>query len=170
MDPLVIIMRVLHVVLGVFWGGAVLFNAFFLQPALRDVGPEGGKLMGALVSRGMMTALPVAAFTTILSGLWLYWRISGGFDAAYVHSAAGMVYGLGGLAAIVGLVAGIAMIRPSMTKAVALMQAASQASGAERDATLAQAQALRQRAAVAGNVVTALIVLAILTMAVGRYL
>ena len=61
MDWSVILMRVLHVVLGVFWGGAVIFTAFFLQPAIRDAGPEGGKVMGAIVARGLMTAMPVAA-------------------------------------------------------------------------------------------------------------
>jgi len=163
-------MRVLHVLLGVFWGGAVLLNAFFLQPAMRDAGPEGGKVMGALLRRGFMTAMPTAAVTTLLSGLWLYWRISGHFDPAYVHSAGGMTYGIGGLAAILGFAIGMVAIRPNMQKAAALMQAASQASEADRNATLARAQVLRQRAATAGNVVNVLIIVAILSMGVARYL
>ncbi len=169
MEWSVIVMRVLHVVLGVFWGGAVIFTAFFLQPAVRDAGPEGGKVMGAIVARGLMTAMPVAAILTILSGLGLYARVSGGFAAEYVHSASGLVYGLGGLAAIVGLVTGMVLIRPNMAKAAALMQSASQASGPQREAQLAEAQQRRQRAASAGNIVTAFIIVAVLTMAIGRY-
>lgn len=169
-DPVVLLLRVLHVVLGVFWGGAVLLNAFFLQPALRDAGPEGGKVMAALLRRGFMTAMPVAAIITLVSGLWLYWRVSGGFQAEYVHSAGGMTLAIGGVCAIVGFAIGMVAIRPNMGKAAALMQAASQASESERNANIAQAQVLRQRAATAGNVVNVLIIIAILAMAVGRYL
>jgi uncharacterized membrane protein len=133
-DPFVLLMRVLHVLLGVFWGGTVLLNAFFLQPALRDAGPEGGKVMGALLRRGFMTAVPTAAVITLLSGLWLYWQVSGHFDPAYVHSAPGVTFGIGGLAAIVGFTIGMVAIRPNMAKAAALMQAASQASEADRSA------------------------------------
>lgn len=169
-DPVVLLMRVLHVLLGVFWGGTVLLNAFFLQPALRDSGPEGGKVMGALMRRGFMTALPIAAVITLLSGLWLYWKVSGGFEPAYVHSAQGMTLAIGGVCAIVGFAIGMAAIRPNMAKAAALMQAAAQKPEAERGAIAAQAQALRQRAATAGNVVNVLLIVAILAMGIGRYL
>lgn len=169
-DPVVLLMRVLHVLLGVFWGGTVLLNAFFLQPAMRDAGPEGGKVMGALMRRGFMTAMPVAAVITLLSGLWLYWQVSGGFQPAYVHSVQGLTYATGGLSAIVGFAIGLTTIRPNMGKAAALMQAASQASEADRGAMAAQAQTLRQRAATAGNVVNVLIIVAILAMGIARYL
>jgi uncharacterized membrane protein len=169
MDWSVIVMRLLHVVLGVFWAGTLLFTAFFLQPAVRDTGPDGGKVMGALVGRGLMTAMPVAAILTIVSGLGLYARISGGFSPEYMRSAAGMIYGIGGVTAIIGLATGMGLIRPSMTKAAALMQSASQATGADREAKLAEVQALRLRAAAAGNIVTALILVSIVTMAIARY-
>jgi hypothetical protein len=112
----------------------------------------------------------VAAIITLLSGLSLYWKISGGFQAEYVQSTGGMTYAIGGVSAIVGFAIGMVSVRPNMGKAAALMQAASQTSEADRAANVAQAQVLRQRAATAGNVVNVLIVIAILAMAVGRYL
>lgn len=165
----VILLRVLHVVLGVFWGGTILFNAFFLQPALRDAGPDGAKVMAGMVKRHMMTVVPIAAILTILSGLWLYWRLSNGFDHHYVHSAAGATYGLGGLAGIIALAVGLSMIRPNMTRAAAIMQHAP-AAGPEREAAMAEARRLRERAASANNVVTVLMVGTLLAMAVARYL
>ena len=61
--------RVIHIVVGVFWAGTVFFNAWLLAPALRDLGPDGGKVMGALAKRGMLMILPVAGILTILSGV-----------------------------------------------------------------------------------------------------
>ena len=112
----------------------------------------------------------MAATITLLSGLWLYWTVSGGFEASYVHSLQGITFATGGILAIVGFAIGMTAIRPNMAKAAALAQAASQANEAERGAIAAQAQVLRQRAATAGNVVNVFIVVAILAMAVGRYL
>lgn len=170
MDPLVILARILHVVLGIFWGGVVLFNVFFLMPAIRDAGPDGNKVMGALVGRGLMKAMPTAAILTILSGLWLYWRVSGGFQPEYMGSAVGMTYGTGGGAAILAYAIGMIFVRPNMTKAVQLSQAAAKAGQDEREQMLARAQSARQVAGVSNNAVTVLLIVAILAMAVGRYL
>ncbi len=170
MDPWVIIARLLHIVLGIFWGGVGLFNVFYLAPAIRDAGPEGGKVMGALLGRGFLKVMPIAAVFTILSGLWLYWRVSGGFEAEYMGSAPGMAYGLGGGAAILAFVFGMSFVRPNMAKAVQLSQAAAKAAVGEKEEMLAQAQTARKVAGIANNVVTLLLIVTILTMAVGRYL
>jgi hypothetical protein len=156
--------------LGVFWAGVMVFNALFLGPAIRDAGPDGAKVMAGLMRRRMLDVVPAAAVLTIVSGLWLYWRVSGGLAPAWIHSPVGMAYNLGGLAAIVGFAIGITVLRPSVLRAAALGQAAAQAAPAERDMQLAQVQALRQRAAAAGSWVAALLTVAVLTMAAGRYL
>ena len=170
MDILLLIARLLHIVLGAFWFGAVLFNTLFLGPALQDVGPDAAKVGAAMVRRKVMVFMPIAAFTTILTGFWLYWRVSGGFSSGYMGSPQGRTLGVGAVAALVALVIGFAIVRPGMEKAAALGQRAGQASGAERDALMAQAQALRTRGATANNWVAGLISVTIITMAVARYL
>jgi uncharacterized membrane protein len=122
MDMLMIILRLLHIVAGAVWVGFAVFVAFLLGPAIQDSGPEGGKVMGALMRRGMMTAMPLLAITTILSGLWLYWRVSAGFNAAYMGSPAGAMFGAGGALAILGFVLGMSISRPAMMKVGAMMQ------------------------------------------------
>lgn len=147
--------RVIHIVVGVFWAGTVFFNAWLLAPALRDLGPDGGKVMGALAKRGMLMILPVAGILTILSGIWLYWHASAGFDPAYMGSRPGMVYGLGMVATILAFLIGVAVVRTAIAKAAT--------------AEPAEGQKLRQRAASASVVVALLVGIAVLTMAVGRY-
>ncbi|HEV8597916.1 MAG TPA: hypothetical protein VGQ69_00995 [Gemmatimonadales bacterium] len=170
MDVSLLAARLIHVVLGVFWAGTLIFTAVFLLPAMRDAGPDGAKVGAALMRRRFMDVLPPIAGLTVLSGLYLYWRASVGFSSAYMRSAPGMAYGLGGAAAVLALVLGLAIVRPSMLQAGALSQAAALAAGPERDAQLATAQALRARAAAAGKIIAGLLILAAVTMAVGRYL
>ena len=77
---MLLLVRLIHIVIGVFWAGTIIFNAWLLAPTLRDLGPEGGKVMGGLAKRGMLTILPVSGILTILSGIWLYWHASVGFS------------------------------------------------------------------------------------------
>ncbi len=50
-------LRLVHVVFGAVWVGMMAFTVIFLTPAVRDVGPEGGKVMTALQRRGVMLFL-----------------------------------------------------------------------------------------------------------------
>src|ERR687891_2534230 len=95
-----ILLRLVHVVFGALWVGMVVFTTFFLAPAVQDTGPDGGKVMAALQRRGIMTAMPIFALGTLLSGIWLYWRLSGGFQAGYLTSPSGLPFGLGGAAGL----------------------------------------------------------------------
>jgi hypothetical protein len=170
MDILLILARLLHIGFGAFWVGAALLNFFFVGPAFQDAGAEGAKVGAAMMKRGMMLWLPVAAIITIVSGFWLYWRVSGGFTPEFMGSRQGQALGTGGLAALVALVLGIAIVRPAMMKAGALGQQAGQVTGAQRDALLAQSRALQVRSASLGRLVTGLLIVALAAMAVARYL
>ena len=139
-------------------------------PAFQEAGPEGAKVGAALMKRGMMVWLPLAAVITILSGIYLYWRVSGGFTPEFMGSPQGQGLGTGAVAALVALVLGLAIVRPSMMKSGALAQRAGQATGAERDALLAESRALQARSATWGTWVTYLLILALAAMAVARYL
>jgi uncharacterized membrane protein len=169
MDLSLVIARLLHVVLGVFWAGTIVFNALFLVPAIGDAGPDGAKVGAALMRRRFLDILPATAVITILSGLWLYWRASSGFDSAYMRSGPGMTYGAGAVTAFAGFGVGMGVMRRSMLRAAQLSQSVSAAAPAERDALLATAQALRMRAARAGRVVAALLAFTAAAMAIGRY-
>ena len=171
MDALMIVLRLLHVVLGVFWAGALFFLAWFLIPSVRDAGPEGGKVVQALQRRGFMTIVPIAAIVTILSGVVLMWRVSVGFQPEWSRSPTGMALGIGAVAAIIGFGIGVGVMRPATMKAGALAETLSQLTDASaRGARLAEVQALRMRSAKAARWVAGLLAIAVATMAVARYL
>ena len=65
----VLVLRIIHVFGGVFWGGAGLFMAGFLSPAVKATGPDGGKVMGNLVTGTRWnTAIASASGLTVVSG------------------------------------------------------------------------------------------------------
>ncbi|HEX9165475.1 MAG TPA: hypothetical protein VF862_06165 [Gemmatimonadales bacterium] len=170
MDPLFVISRVLHVALGVFWAGTLVFNAAFLLPSIREAGPDGAKVAAGLMRRRFLDIMPVVALVTVLSGLYLYWRVSAGFAPDYMGSAPGITYGVGALAAVVALGFGVGILRPSMLRAAALTQSAAGLAANDAAQALATAQALRARAGAAARAVAWLLAVATVTMALARYL
>src|SRR5688500_5509174 len=70
MNAELIVLRLIHIVGGVFWVGSALFTAFFLMPTLMQAGPSAaGPVMGGLQQRKLMVWLPVVAVLVMLSGL-----------------------------------------------------------------------------------------------------
>jgi hypothetical protein len=164
-------LRLVHVVSGALWVGMLAFSVFYLMPAIQEVGPDGGKVMAAIQKRGLMTVMPLLALGALISGFWLYIRAGAGMPAEFGRSPVGMAFGLGGLAALVAWLLGIAVMRPSMMKAMALGQSLGPSTSAdERQRVMGEAQRLRGRAAAAGRATAYLLLFAVAAMAVARYL
>lgn len=169
MDLGILIARVIHVLTGVLWVGTMFFLVFFLGPAVTEVGPDGGKVMGAMMRRKFMVYMPVIANLSVLSGLYLYWRVSSGFNPAYMSSGPGMTYGLGAAAALLAFIVGVSVSRPAMAKVMELSQRMATADPSERQGMAATIEKLRARSESGGRIVVYLLLLAATAMAVGRY-
>lgn len=164
-----LVARLLHVLLGAIWVGTVTFTSFFLMPAMMEAGPDAAKVMSGLQRRRFMDLLPLVALINVLTGLWLYWRFTAGFDATISASRPGMVFGAGGAIAIVAFTIGVFVMRRSMLRAGALMaRAAGTTDAAERSSLVGQAQTLRVRAGRAGRIVAVLLIITTLLMAAGH--
>jgi uncharacterized membrane protein len=170
MNTVAVILRMIHIVCGVYWAGTLLFVATLLQPSVADAGPEGGKVMQALMRRRFLEIVPVMAVLTILSGLELYRRVSGGFATAWMASRPGLTLTIGALAAIVAFTIGMSVLRPAAKRMGPLAQRAQQLpEGPERDASLAEVGRLRRRTALGGRWVAGFLAIAVIGMAVARY-
>jgi len=170
MDPILILLRIVHVVGGVFWAGAILFVVHFLEPAVRDAGPDGAKVMQALGKRRYLEVVPAVAAATLLSGFALYLRIFGRLHPGPGASGTELALGLGGLASLVAFVIGVTLLRPSALRIGALGAELAQAPPEGQAALQEEIGRLRVRMRRSGRWVGALLGLAILSMAVGRYL
>ena len=169
MDPVLIFLRVVHVVGGVFWAGAILFVVHFLEPAVRDAGPDGAKVMQALRKHHYLEVVPIVAALTLLSGYGLYWLDFGRVHPGPGASVAELTFAVGGLTSLVAFVIGVSLLRPSALRIGALGAELAQAP-AERQTTLQEEIGrLRVRMRKSGRWVVRLLGIAIITMAVGRY-
>ena len=85
MEAELIVLRLIHVLGGIFWVGSALFTAIYLVPSLAQAGPAAGQVMGALQRRRLFIVLPTVAVLTVLSGIRLMQLTSDGFSAAYFN-------------------------------------------------------------------------------------
>ena len=170
MDAGLILLRFVHIMCGVFWAGTLLFFATLVEPSIRESGPDGARVMQALLRRHYLTIMPVVAGLTILSGVDLLRRVSGGFAPAWFTSPTGLTLTVGSLAAFVAFLIGVFVMRPAALRVGRLAQAAAQSpEGPGREAQLAEVQAIRRRALWGGRWVACLLTLAVAGMAVARY-
>ncbi len=170
MDPILIVLRIVHVVGGVFWAGAILFVVHFLEPAVRDAGPDGARVMQALGKRRYLEVVPTVAALTLLSGYALYWRTFGRIHPGPSASGVELALGLGGLASLIAFVIGVSLLRPSALRIGSLGAELAQAPDGRKAAIQEEIGRLRLRLRKSGRWVAILLSVAILTMAVGRYL
>jgi uncharacterized membrane protein len=170
MDPILIVLRTVHVVGGVFWAGAILFVVHFLEPAVREAGPDGAQVTQALRRRHYLEVVPTVAFFTLVSGYALYWRTFGRIHPGPGSSGPELAYALGGLASLMAFLVGVTLLRPSALRMGSLGAELAQTPDEGKAALQEEVERLRGRARRSGRWVAALLGLAILSMAVARYL
>ena len=165
-----LLLRFIHVVVGAFWFGAVIFMTGFLMPSLQAAGPAAGAVMDQLARvRKLPIFMMGAAILTILSGFGLYAHDSGGFSGPWMQSGQGMVFGLGGVVGTLAAIVGMATASPAGRRLGAL-GAEIKASGAPpTPMQVAEMQALQGRIARGSMAVAVLILIAITAMALARY-
>lgn len=162
--------RVAHVLLAALWLGATGFVTFFLMPALQETGPAAGPVMGALIRRKIDVFMASLGGTTAVTGIYLYWRFTGGFDPALSGTRAAMVFGTGGIAGILAVIIGAAVVSRNAKKMAGLgARLASMPDGPERAGLMTQMAAARGRAAAGGRILLVLQAIALVCMAIGHY-
>ena len=166
---LTIVLRFAHVFCGALWVGMMTFQVFFLTPALTEMGPDAGKVMAGMMKRRLPVIMPIIALIAIVSGFWLFQRMSGGSMAALMATPMGQGFAWGGAIALLAFLIGIVVMRPAMMKSMKLMAEITSAPPPQRSGMQAEVQKLRARATVLGNVVTVMLLLTLGLMAVARY-
>ena len=165
-----IVLRLVHVVGGIFWVGAILFNSLFLFPAMSEAGPGAGAVMAGLQRRKLMSVLPLVALLTILAGARLMWIASAASGGVYFQSTTGRVLAIGAAAGIISFLIGVVIGRPLGMRAGRLGATIAKAPESERAALVAELATVNRRAGLASKTVVVLLIIAASAMAVARYL
>ncbi len=171
MDWLLIVERIVHVGSAMAWFGGAVIGGFFLTPTAKALGASGQQFMDHLLKRRRMGIFfPIVAALTVLSGAALYWRDSNGLSLAWITSPSGLAFTIGGLAAIAAFIGGMVLIGPSAADQSAVQHELAASGAAPTEAQRERLARADRKMQLANRIDMPLILLAGLTMAVGRYL
>jgi uncharacterized membrane protein len=163
----VIVLRLVHIISGIFWVGSGLAFFFFIGPTLGATAEAGQKFAQHLMIKTRFTAiLTSSAILTVLAGAVLYWRDSDGLSSNWMHTAQGLGFGVGAFFALIGLVFGTMV---GSTNG-ALAKLGSQIQGKPTPDQMAQIGALRKRLSLVSPINAYSLIIAAIFMAIARYL
>ena len=171
MNGEILVLRLVHILGGIFWVGSFMFTSFFLQPTLASSPGVAGQVMAGLQKRRLFIFLPVVALLTILSGIRLLWIVSVGFSDAYLATPTGRTISAGAGAAILAFLLSLLLVRPGFLKVGRLGATLATATDeAARQRISGEMQRISRRMAIANWIVAVLLLSAAASMAVGRYM
>jgi len=170
MNFLVIVLRLLHIISGVFWVGAALMLTFFISPTVGATQEAGQGFMRHFMGNTKFSLVMwTSAIITVVAGAVLYWLDSDGFTSAWMHSGPGIGFGAAAGFAFLGLIVGVFQNRNSN----ALAQLGGQIQSQGKLPSPEQAsrlQSLGKALAIGGMLNAAFLILATVGMAIARYL
>jgi uncharacterized membrane protein len=170
MDGLLIILRILHVGSAMVWFGGAIIGSFFLGPTAEALGRSGQPFMDHLMNRRRMGIFFPVVAVTVLSGAALYWRDSGGLQAAWITSPSGLAFTIGGVAAIASFIGGLVLVGPSVAEQTAVQNELASGDGVPTEGQRRRLERADRLMRLATRLDLPLILLAGLMMAVARYL
>jgi len=167
---LLIILRFVHIIAGVLWGGAAISYLFFVKPSVQSIGAAGPQFMESLTTRRRYPLFMVSAsLLTVLAGGALFWNSSGGFSMAWIKTGPGVGFTIGSLAALVAFFVGNFGIGPTSAQLGALGQQIGLSDGPPSQELISKMQVLERKLNRAEWIDFAMLVVAMLTMATARY-
>lgn len=102
------ILRFAHIIAGILWAGGALALTLFVAPTMSATGDAGKQFGGHLISKTRFSAyMMVTGLTTVLAGSLLYGITSNWFQSGWMHSPAGIGFGIGAVAGILAFVFGV---------------------------------------------------------------
>ncbi len=170
MDLSGLFVRVIHILCGVFWAGAAMMIAGFIEPAVRALGPDGGKFMQRFMGPGRFPVyMTGAGFATTISGLILLWMGSGPRLGDWLHSGYGRVIVLGSVAGLCSMILGLSVNAPTAKRLAALSREIQSQGGPPSAEQAGEVGMLQGRLHTASLASATLLILSVVAMAAAHY-
>lgn len=169
-SALVIALRIIHIVSGIFWVGGAMVVAWFVLPSVRALGPAGGPVMNQLAQvRKLPLRLLTAGWVTVLAGLALYARAGSLNSSAWYTTRAGLTFGIGGVLGLGVVLMGTFGNLPTARR-MGVVAAQLQASpGQPAPELAAEMQRLQLRLKRLAETAAILLLIAAIAMAIARF-
>jgi hypothetical protein len=170
-STLMIVLRLIHIICGVFWAGTAMTMAWFLLPTQRAMGQPGGAFIRELMLKQKLRNFVVSAMAlTVLSGLFMYIRMSVITHGVWSSSRMGITLGIGGLAAIIAGGIGAAVTGRFAPKLMQLGETVQASGGPPTEAQRVEMEALGKKIQGGFRIIAILLLIAVAAMASARYL
>ncbi len=170
MNFLMIGLRTIHIFSAVAWVGGNFLLVLVISRGMRALGPEAGKFMGSMTGPGRMTQyLTITGVLTALSGLWMYWLVSGHLDHGWLTSGPGAVLTVGAVAGILAWLHGAFALGPIARRMGELSRQMGESGGPPAPEHLEEMHLLRERQATNSVVSVIILSVALIGMSVAQY-
>ena len=166
---MIYVLRLLHILSGAFWYGAVIFSARLLMPSLRAAGPAAGPVMAQLNQRRMPLAMMGAGIVNVGSGIWLMFLVSGGAPGPFMRSGMGRTLAAGAGLSILALIIGMIVGPPAARRLGEIAAVVAKRGGPPLPEEAAEIARVQNRLGMGTAIVAALLTLTVSAMAVARY-
>lgn len=165
-----IFLRLVHIASAVFWAGSIMYLAWFVGPAVRALGPDGGKFMQQLSRTNKMpVAMLIAGTLTNLGGILLIERLSGGFQPAWFGTQHGIIISTGGTFSLIAFLIGITVNLPTIKKMNAIGAVVAASGAPPSPEQQQQLLGMRNKIFKMTNIMAGLVFLAAVSMSIVRY-
>ncbi len=163
MNILTLVLRLIHILAGVFWVGTAWMITLYIVPAAGAAGDAGQQFMRQLMGKtNLQKILTTSAISTVVAGTILYIRN----PPTWFGSNAGIGFGIGAVFAFVGFVFGMLIGRNNG----AMMQLGAQIKGQPAADQIAQMQVFQKRQRLYSTINIYTLLIAVIFMSISRYL
>ncbi len=171
MGILVIVLRALHIVGGVFWAGATIMLYGFVLPSVAATRPDSNRFVQYFAnSSGYTRWVTIASIAALVGGLALFAPVTGSLDRDVMRSARGIALSLGALLGIGAFVEGQMILAPTGRRIGAIGRDIAAAGGTPTPAQAQELISLQAKLTRAGNRGAWMLGITVVLMAVARYL
>lgn len=167
---LIIVLRAMHILGGIFWTGAAILLYGFVVPSANATRPESQRFMQHLAGQSGLTLwMQVAAWATVIGGLALFSPVTGQLDSAVLRSPRGMTLSVGALLALGAFLEGLFVTGPTARRMAAVGKQVMETGKAPTPEQVQQLQGIQAKLQRAGGRGAVMLGLSALLMAVARY-
>jgi len=171
-DAYVIVLRVLHIMAAIAWGGSVFMTVVFLQPTAQAIGPAAGPFMRELLgARKLIDWVIGLAWITIIAGGLLYWHDWHQFPSLgdFLRTSFGLWLTIGAIAALIAVGIGMLATKPAIQRSLALGGQIAHAGDAPPPDLVQALAATQARSRVLAKWNLTFVVIAAFAMSTARY-
>lgn len=170
MNVVVVILRIIHIISGVFWVGTIWYFALFFLPRVKTLGQDTGRIMQTITAPPYPTSMTAAGILVVLSGIVMYWSGSAGLSRAWIATTPGIVLSIAGILGIAAVLIGLFESRPTTVRMGQLGREAAASGKPPSPAVMQEMQALSAKLERALYRTAYILLITVIGMATFRYL